>query len=391
MTHPSPETQIAYSPTLSQSVEVPLKIRMFAPYISEQAIARVIQTLRSNYIGEGPVVKEFEKTLQQLFGIQYPVAVNSGTASLELALDLLEIGPGDEVITTALTFMATSHVILARGAKPIFADVDYLTGNLSVADIEHRITAATKAILPVHWGGYPCDMAEILDISERHAIPVIEDAAQALGAQYRGQWIGTLPTLSCFSFQGIKQVTCGDGGLLSVPDRVQYDSARQRRWFGIDREQRQPTLLGEAHWLVTEVGYKMHMNDIAASLGVEHLREWSQIADRRQAIVNQYRQQLEGVAGITLFENSADRQSANWLFSIHVHERRENFVHKLRQLGIEVSVVHLRIDTQPIFGGTRDDLPNLAQYCETVMALPLHNLLSDEDIATITTAIRSGW
>ena len=375
----------------SGNVERRDRIRMFSPYVTEEAIARVAETLRSGYIGDGPVVKEFEGAIKEMFGIPYPVAVNSCTSALQLALYLIGLEPGDEVITTAQTFMATSHVILAAGAKPVYADVQYLTGNMDPADIEHRITERTQAIMPVHWAGYPCDMDEILEIAARYELPVIEDAAQALGASYKGRPIGTISSYTSFSFQAVKQIIAGDGGMLCLADEATYEEARRRRWFGIDRDRRKPTLLGEAEWDVTEIGYKYHMNDIAASLGVEHLKVFSEIARRRAEIDRRYREALAGVPGITLFESKDDRISANWIFCMHVDERRVDFVRMMKSKGVDVSVVHLRIDRNTIFGPVRDDLPQLARLTETIMSLPLHNHLSDEDVEYVIQCVKEGW
>jgi len=366
------------------------KVAMFKPYVSERAIERVARTLRSGWIGDGPVVKEFEGAIKEMFGIPYPVAVNSCTTALQLALALIGLEPGDEVITTAQTFMATSHVILARGAQPVYADVQYLTGNMDPADVEHRITERTRAIMPVHWAGYPCDMDEILEIAARYELPVIEDAAQALGASYKARPIGTISPYNCFSFQAVKQLTTGDGGMLCLADEATYQAARRRRWFGIDPDRRKPTLLGEPEWDVTEVGYKYHMNDIAASLGVEHLKVFPEIQRRRAEIAYRYRKALAGVPGITLFESKDDRVSANWIFCMHVDERRADFARMMKSKGVAVSVVHLRIDRNTIFGPVRDDLPQLARLTETIMSLPLHNHLSDEDVEYVTQCVKEG-
>ncbi len=315
------------------------QIKMFSAHVSENAIKRVVKTLRSGYIGEGLVVKEFEEGLRKVIGVSYPVTVNSGTSAITLPLAMIGVKNGDEVITTAQTMMATSHAILAHRAKPVFADIQYSTGNIDPSDIEHRITKKTKAILVVHWGGYPCDLDEIHRIAKKYRLPVIEDAAQALGAQYRGKPVGTISPYTCFSFQAIKHLTTGDGGMLCLTSKKKYEEAKRRRWYGIDRERRKPSVLGEPQWNVRETGYKFHMNDIDASLGVEHLKEFKSLFRRRANIVNRYREALNKVPGIALFENKNDRVNANWLFSMHV-EKRVDFVKAMRSRGIETSVVH---------------------------------------------------
>ena len=366
-----------------------LKIRMFSPYVSKKAGAAVNKVLKSRYLGEGPVVREFEKKFSGLIGAKYPVAVNSGTSALHLAVVMANVKPGDEVITTAQTMMATSHTILAQFAKPVFADIQYETGNIDTNDIEHRITKKTKAILPVHWTGYPCDMDQIHEIAKKHDLPVIEDAAHALGAYYKGKAVGTISPYTCFSFQAIKHVTTADGGMLCIDSKEKYDEARRRRWFGIDRDNRKPSILGEPEWNVNEVGYKYHMNDFSASLGLENLKELKSILKRRAEIVKRYNEELSKIKSIKLFERKSDRKSANWLFSMHV-ERRNNFIKMMLKKGIEVSVVHNRIDKNDAFGPLRKDLKQLARFTETHVSLPLHNYLSDDDVDYILKCIRGG-
>ncbi len=353
-------------------------------------VERVVATLRSGYIGDGPVVREFEAKVADRVGARHAVAVNSCTSALSLALALYGIGPGDEVITTAQTFVATSHVILAAGAAPVYADVQYMTGNLDPADIEHRITPRTKAILLVHWAGYPCDMDDILEIAGRHNLPVIEDAAQAFGAVYRGRPIGSLSPITCLSFQAVKQLTTVDGGMLCIQDDHLAEAARRRRWFGIDRAKRQPTLLGEPAWDIAEVGYKYHMNDVIASLGTVHIDEFPEIHRRLAEIHAQYRAELAQVLGLTLFEANPDRESGDWTFCVHV-ERREGFLCALQARGVDASVIHLRIDNNTIFGPRRPDLPHLERLNHTMVCLPLHYMLTDEDVQHVIDSVYKGW
>ena len=369
-------------------VQTAKRVPIFAVYVSERAIERAVATLRSGYIGDGPVVREFEAQVAQFTQARHAVAVNSGTSALSLAL--AGVGPDDEVVTTAQTFVATSHVILARGARPVYADVQYLTGNIDPGDIPRRITSRTKAILPVHWAGYPCDMDEILAVADQRGLPVIEDAAQALGATYHGRPIGSLPTVACFSFQAVKQLTTVDGGMLCTQDDDAAESARRRRWFGIDRAKRRPTLLGEPAWDITEPGYKYHMNDVAAALGTAHMDELSTIHARLGQIDARYRDALADVPGLTLFDAAPDREGAFFTFCVHV-ERRDDFAHAVRSRGVDASVVHLRIDTNTVFGPLRTDLPQLDRLTETMICLPLHYRLTDDDVDDVIDAVRTGW
>jgi len=366
------------------------KILMFRPYVNEKAIEFVSQTLRSGWIGEGPMVRNFERRIGELVNSPYPVAVNSGTSALHLALLIAGVKPGDEVITTAQTMLATTQAILAAGARPVYADSEYTTGNIDAADISKRITPSTRAILTVDWGGYPCDYDAILEVAAKHGLPVIEDAAHALGAVYKSKPVGSICPFTCFSFQAVKLITAGDGGMLCLLNDKTYESAFRLRWYGIDRLRRQPSILGEPMWNVRELGYKYHMNDIAASIGLGNLEDFQNLLMRRHKIVALYRDGLDGVPGITLFERKSDRQSADWLFSVHV-QRREELCRMMRAKDIEVSVVHLRIDRNQICGGEREDLPQLARFTETHVSLPLHNYLTDDEVEYVISSIRTGW
>jgi len=348
------------------------------------------ETLRSSFVSEGTRVKQFETALSAELGLTRPVAVNSGTAALHLALAVAGVGPGDEVILPPQTFLATGMAILVQQATPVFADIDPETGNISPASIEEKITRRTRAIMPVHWAGYPCDMDEINAIADRHGLAVIEDAAHALGATYHGKPIGAVSRFTCFSFQAIKHLTTGDGGALCCRDEEDYDEARRRRWFGIDREAARPSILGEREFDVDSVGFKYHMNDLAAAVGLGNLEAFPEMLARRQEIGRHYREQLADAPGVTLLRPDADRTHAYWLFTLLV-ERREDFIRKLKDRGIPTSVVHRRIDRFSVFGGRRGDLPGQATFEQRQIALPLHPGLTTEDIESVVGAVKSGW
>ena len=363
-------------------------IPMFYPHVPESAINKLAETLRSRWIGQGPKVDEFEREFSKKFGLKYVVSLNSGTSALRLALALIGVGPGDEVISTPYTAVATNTAILEQFAKPVFADIQYETANLDPADIERHITDKTKAIVCVHWGGYPCDMDEIRKIASDYGLPVIEDAAHALGAKYKGKPIGAISEYTIFSFQAIKHITTGDGGMLCLMDEKKYKEAVRRRWFGIDRAARKPSVLGhDPTYDIKEVGYKYHMNDIAATIGIEQLKYFDSLFRRRAEIAKRYREELEGINGITLLENKQDRVHANWLFGIHVNKRMK-FARWMRERRIEVSVHNWRNDKYTIFGGLRKDLPNLERVDNDLICIPLHHKLSDEDVDYIIKAIK---
>jgi perosamine synthetase len=365
-------------------------MEFFYTHIAQQAIERATQVLQSRWISEGRMVKEFEVALATQLGLCNPIALNSGTSALHLAAVLAGVGPGDEVILPAQTFVATGLVILMQGATPIFADIDPLTGNILPASIEDKVTSRTKAVMPVHWGGYPCDLDEINEIATKYGLAVVEDAAHALGATYKQQSIGAISRFTVFSFQAIKHVTTGDGGAVCCLTAADAQQAIVRRWFGIDRNSSQASILGERVYDIKSVGYKYHLNDLAAAVGLGNLSDFPERLARRQANGAYYRERLQGVAGMELTRLQNDRTHAYWLFTILV-ERREDFIRKLASHGIPASVVHLRIDHNSVFGGQRADLPGQAEFNERQVAIPVHEALTDEQVDHIISTIRAGW
>ncbi len=362
----------------------------FHTHISPHAIELATATLRSGHVSEGRMVQQFEAELTQRLGLLQPLALNSGTAALHLALAVAGVGPGDEVILPAQTFVATGLAILMQGARPVFADIQLETGNLDPLSIRAKITERTRAVMPVHWGGYPCDMAEMLALGQEYNLAVIEDAAHALGASYQHQPVGALSRFTAFSFQAIKHLTTGDGGALCCRESADYEQARARRWFGIDRLRDTPSLLGERVYNLHEVGYKYHMNDLAAAVGLGNLADFSGQLQRRREIDRRYRDELKSVAGLQLLERKADRESACWIFTLLV-EDREQFVRALQSRGVPASVVHQRIDRNAVFGTLNQTLTRQTEFDARQIAIPLHAGLTDDEVGQVISAVQAGW
>lgn len=367
-----------------------MMIPIFAPRVPEAVVERVATTLRAGWLSEGKQVREFEEKFADKFRLPRALAVNSGTAALHLALLCAGVEPGHEVILPAQTFVATAMAVLLVGGTPVFADIQPGGPNIDPADIEPRITPRTRAIIVVHYGGYPCDMDEINDIALRHGLKVIEDAAHALGATYRNRPIGALADSAIFSFQAIKQLTTGDGGMLVCRDADAHQQAYRQRWFGIDRANRKPSALGQPEWDITELGFKYHMNDVAAAMGLAQLECFASAQERRQAMHRLYRAELAQATGLCLLEEKDDRAGACWLFTVRVEQRLE-FIRALKSRGVECAVWHQRIDGNSLFGGERSDLPNQARFDETQVSIPLRDTLSDEQVATVLRAVNAGW
>jgi len=361
----------------------------FNTYISSKSIKLAIEVLRSTFLSEGEVVKKFEYDLTKRLGFVNPVCVNSGTSALHLALILAGVGRSDEVILPAQTFVATGIVILMQHAKPVFADIQYNTGNIDPNSIRQKITKKTKAILCVHWAGYPCDMDEINAIAKEYNLIVIEDAAHALGATYKGKPIGSISRFTAFSFQAIKHLTTGDGGALCCLNKDDCNKAKNLRWFGIDRVNSKPSILGEREYDIDTVGYKYHMNNLAAAVGLGNLDDFPSNLNRRREIALQYRDELKNVSGLKLLDYRNDIESAYWLFTVLV-ERRVDFIKKLKEHGISSSVVHLRIDHNSVFGGITPNLPNQEKFNDEQIAIPVHSGLSDGEVDHIIYCIKRG-
>lgn len=362
-------------------------MNLFNTTVTDEGKRLVTETLNKTFISAGNMADKFEHSLKPWIG--KAVTVNSGTAALHLALECANVR-GGEVILPSQTFIATGLAIIQAGATPVFADIDYMTGNIDPKSIIEKITNKTKAILPVHWGGNPCNMDEIIQIAKKYKLLVIEDAAHAFGAIYKGRNIGEISDYTCFSFQAIKTLTTGDGGAICALTDDTVKRLKKLRWFNIDRDDDKPDILGERVYNSSEMGYKYHMNDIAASLGVGNLMEVGNKIDRHRQIAKLYDESLKNVNGITLFDRQNDRVSSDWLFGFHV-ERREDFIRMMKSEGIPTSVIHLGIDKNDLFGGLDESLINQRKFDITQIHIPCHDALSDYDTTKIINTIKKGW
>ena len=365
------------------------KITLFNTYIHTSAFKNVKSVLDSGFLSEGKLVKEFEKELSEKLGLTNPVAVNSGTSALHLALVLAGVGPGDEVILPSQTFIATGLAVLYVGAKPVFADIEYDTGNIDPKDIKRKITKKTKAIIPVHWNGYPCDLDEINKIAKGHKLIVIEDAARALGATYKGKPIGSLSHFTCFSFQAIKHLTTGDGGAICSKNLLDAKKSKTLRWFGINREKAKPSLLGERIFNISEIGYKYHLNDYAAAFGSANLENFKKRIAKRQRFAAMYKKALGKIPGIQLFKEDNYCKSAYFLFGLHV-ERRNNFIRALKDKGIPTTIDTFGLNHHKVFSKYKTNLPVNKKFNETQINLPVHDGLTEKKIKYIIDIIKKG-
>jgi len=338
------------------------------------------KALDSERVSAGELAAEFENQLQLHLRLpRKPLSVNSGTSGLHLALAVAGIKAGDEVILSAQTFIATGLVILMQHAKPVFADIQPDTGNICPISIRKKITNKTRAIMAVHWAGYPCDMDEINQIGREYGLFVIEDAAHALGATYKNRPIGSLSDFTVFSFQAIKHMTTGDGGAVCCLTDQNAQELARRRWFNIDRDHSKLSILGEREYNSEHIGYKYHMNDLSAAVGLGNIGELYHTLERHRFIGSYYKENLKDINGINLLNFSNDRESSFWMFPFIV-DKREDFIKSLKDRGVPTSVVHRRID-----------LPGQEFFDQYQVALPVHTKIKDDDLELIIDSVKKGW
>lgn len=364
-------------------------IVLFHPHIPSKAIEYVTDTLKTRWIGQGPKVDRFEQEFSKMFcPSNISIAVGSGTDSLHLAYILAGLQQGDEVIAPVFTCTATNIPFLYMGVKVVFADVQPGTLNIDPEHVRKLVTSKTKAIVCVHYGGLPCDMDELQSIADEHNLVMIEDAAHALGAFYKERSIGEISDFTMFSFQAIKHLTTGDGGMLTIKDRDLLPKAQRVRWFGIDRSAKQ---MGIWENDIKEVGYKYQMTDISASMGLAALEEFSETLALRKKLFKKYEELLNDIDGLDFIGgNCTDREHAAWLCTVIV-ERRLDLQKKLREHNIESGQVHFRNDRYSIFGGRSNNFPNMDKIEDKYLVLPLHTKMTESDVIRICSVIQTGW
>lgn len=354
----------------------------------EEEIEAVTKVLISKWLSMGPITKEFEEKFAEYLGVKHAFAVSNGTAALHIAHWVLGIKAGDEVIVPSLTFVATSNSILYCGAKPVFADITSLNDfNISPDAILNKITPKTKAITVVHYGGYPCDMRAIMQIAKDHDLRVIEDAAHAPGAEYKGKKCGTIGDVGCFSFFSNKNMATGEGGMIVTNDDNLAEKIKIMRSHGMttiswDRYK------GHAHsYDVVDTGYNYRINEIASALGLVQLRKLDNSNDKRKKIVEEYRKKLKSISEITIPFLDCKEKSSYHIFPILLSEnlRRNKFIEKLKEKGIQTSIhyppIHLFSYYKEMSGFER--LLRTEFVGKQEVTLPLHPLMKIEDISFI--------
>jgi dTDP-4-amino-4,6-dideoxygalactose transaminase len=377
-------------------------IQLFKVFMSKNAAPEVSKVLNSGYIGQGEKVEQFESKLQDFFMKDYIVTLNSGTSGLHLALDLLKkssgkwpgLEDGDEVLATSLTCTASNFPILANNLKIKWVDVDPTTLNMDLDDLSRKISPKTKAIMLVHWGGYPNDLDRIKEIQNKcfelygFKPAVIEDGAHSFGSKYKGKHIGNHGNMTMYSLQAIKHITSIDGGLLLLPHQELYDRAKLLRWYGIDRNSNKKDFRCEAD--IQEWGFKFHMNDVCATVGMENLKHADEIVSKHQSNAKFYDENLQNIPGLTTLTRHEGHESAFWIYSMLV-EDRDGFYKHMKDCNIVVSQVHERNDKHTCVSDYKSSLPTLDRIIGKVVSIPVGWWVTDEDRQYIVDCIKKGW
>jgi dTDP-4-amino-4,6-dideoxygalactose transaminase len=378
------------------------QIPLFKVFMSPTAKDEVGKVLDSGYIGQGPKVEQFEENLRNYLNVDKLVTLNSGTAGLHLAIHLLKNKNGkwpgfsynDEILTTPLTCTATNWPILANNVKIKWVDIDPTTLNMDLDDLERKLSPKTKAIIVVHWGGYPLDLDRLKQIQEKayqlygFKPAIIEDGAHAFGSEYKGKKLGNHGNIVMYSMQAIKHVTAVDGGVLVLPHQELYNRAKLLRWYGIDRDSNRKDFRCEAN--IDEWGFKFHMNDVCATVGIENLKHADKIIDTHRSNAIYYDSYLYGTPGVTLLERHTDRQSAFWIYSMLVDDR-DGFYKWMRECNIVVSQVHERNDKHTCVDEYKSALPSLEKTIGKVVSIPVGWWVSQEQREYIADCIKKGW
>lgn len=377
-----------------------MKVPFYRLELNDEEIKEVLDTLRSGWIGTGPKVKKFEEEFRKFIGSTYALALSSCTAGLHLSLLIYDIKSGDEVITTPLTFSATANVIVHTGAKPVFVDVDRKTGNISPDAIRDAITEKTKAIIPVHLYGMPCDMDSIMEIGKKYGLKIIEDAAHAVGGIYKGKRIGTIGDVTSFSFYATKNITTGEGGMLTTDDINVAERVEVMRLHGLSKDAWKRYIESTAqHYEVLLPGFKYNMTDMQASIGLHQLKRFNELQKRREEIWRRYDEEFSKIEEIEILSSDPGENSyhTRHLYTILVKTEklktsRDEFMRALNDEGVGTGIhfiaLHLHSFYREVYGYKRGMFPNAEYISDRTISLPFYPYMKDEEVEYVIDSVK---
>ncbi|MBD3181792.1 aminotransferase class I/II-fold pyridoxal phosphate-dependent enzyme [Candidatus Poribacteria bacterium] len=366
------------------------------PLIEQEEINGVVEVLKSGWISTGPKTQELEKKFREYVGSKYAVAVNSCTAGMHVSLVAAGIGEGDEVITTPMTFTATSNSVIHCGATPVFADINRDTMNIDPAEIESKITSRTKAIMPVHYSGQACEMDEILDIARKNDLIVIEDAAHALGAEYKGKKVGSIGHAAAFSFHVHKNITTAEGGMVSTDNDEWAKKIRVMRLHGMTKDAWGRASESKVHYDVVFPGFKYNMTDIQAAMGLAQLSKLESYIATRQKYARMYTEAFKQLPQLKLLKRIDNIRHGENMFVIRLELEklkvdRDEFVKCLKAENITPSIhyraVHLNSYYRENFGYKPGDYPNAEYVADRVVTMPFSPKLTEDDVRDVISAV----
>ncbi|SPF43957.1 conserved hypothetical protein [Candidatus Desulfosporosinus infrequens] len=368
------------------------------PLIEEDDIAEVVDSLKSNWITKGPKTNEFEKQFAEYIGVKHAIAVNSCTAGLHLSLVAAGLGAGDEVITTPMTFAASANVIIHTGATPVLADIDPVTMNIDVKEIRKKITPRTKALIPVHMAGHPCEMDEIMDLAREHNLFVLEDAAHAVYTQYKGKLIGSIGNATAFSFYATKNLATGEGGMVTTNDDALAEKIRIMSSHGMSRNAwNRYSATGSWYYEVLYPGFKYNMTDIQAALGITQLAKLERMQGIRLEIAERFNEEFSKMPELEIPTTKDYARHAWHLYILKLNLEklsidRAEFIEELKAEQIGTSVHFIPLPMHPYyrdtFGFQKGDFPQAETTYERIISLPLYPKMSKQDTEDVIEAVQ---
>jgi len=372
-------------------------IRLSDNYTDRNDIKAVEKVIKSGWFTQGPCVEKFEKIFAEYIGVKYAIALNSCTAALHLAIKSIGIKPGDEVIVPSLSFVATASCVLFEGGRPIFAEIDPETLNIDPEDIEKKINSRTKAIIPVHFAGMPAEMDLINEIGKKYNLIVIEDSAHAIGAEYKEKMVGNLGNIGCFSFYSNKNMTTGEGGMLTTNEKKIAEIVKMIRSHGMSKSLWE-RIGKKASWNydIVELGYNYRMNEIGAALGIEQFKKLEKMNKKRIKNAKMLTNLLKNVDGLFIPKVKKNVKNVFYIFPIRIVDAkisRDDFIEKLRMNSVEAGVhyppIHLFTLYRKLFGYKPGDLPITEKIFKQLVTLPMHQNLKKKEIEYVANTVKS--
>lgn len=358
------------------------------PSINTEELEEIRKVFKTGWLGLGSAVFEFENAVKEYLGAKNVIAVNTGTTALHIALDAFGIKEGDEVIVPSLTFCASIQVITALGARPVFCEINPDNLNMDVSDVKRRITMKTKAIMPVHYCGQACDMDALMEVRKNNNIVIIEDAAHAFGSSYNGKKIGSFGNATCFSFDPIKNLTCGEGGAVVLSDDTIAELIRTKRILGIDKDTWH-RYRNERAWFyeVTMQGYRYHMSNINAAIGIAQLKKFELFIKKKKDIVQKYNDAFINIDRIKILSWNL-RETAPFTYMIRIlNSDRENLIAFLKTKGVGTGIHYIPNHLQPFFKPFATSLPITEQIAEEILTLPLYFDMTEENVSMVIESV----